>query len=101
MMLKSISVNELKRNQDKFFILDVRTEFEYDEDHLDNALLIPYTELEERHQEMGVEKDTKIAIICRSGNRSLIACRILHDLGYTEVYNVEGGMLAYRNSSLK
>lgn len=74
------------------FLLDVRTLGEYQEAHLANATLIPYTELEGRASELPADKSAPIFVYCRSGQRSAIASGILVDLGYTNVHNMAGGI---------
>lgn len=70
-------------SKEELFILDVRTNEEYDECHLDNAILIPHDEIKERKEE--IPRDKKILIYCRSGNRAGIAASYLK--GY-EIYVV-------------
>jgi rhodanese-related sulfurtransferase len=71
-------------------ILDVRTEDEYNEGHIDKSVLIPLDDLKDRVQEMLKDKDQKILIYCRSGNRSNQAGKILEELGYTNLYDFGG-----------
>jgi rhodanese-related sulfurtransferase len=74
------------------FILDVRTEGEYLQGHLENSFLLPVQVLE---QEIGLiekYKDQDILIYCRSGNRSTVASKILLDAGFTNVYNHRYGI---------
>jgi rhodanese-related sulfurtransferase len=75
------------------FLLDVRTQEEYEEGYIEGATLIPVNDLEARLDE--VPKDKKIIIYCRSGARSMTAANILINNGYEEVYNVQGGIIAW------
>lgn len=77
------------------FILDVRTQPEYDNGHLENSYLIPVSELEYRLDE--VPSDTAILVYCRSGRRSVTASNILLDAGYCDVYNMEAGFNEWRS----
>ena len=81
---------ELLNSTNDIFLLDVRTEEEYDEGHLDNSVLIPLQELELRLNE--IPKDKPILVYCRSGNRSRQAAKILIDNGFLEIYNMTGGI---------
>ncbi len=72
--------------------LDVRTEWEYGHGHIDGFLNIPVDELRERLSEIDPEKP--VYVICQSGLRSYIACRILAGSGYT-CYNFSGGFRFY------
>jgi rhodanese-related sulfurtransferase len=69
-------------------LLDVRNPDEYEEKHVDGALLIPLGELEERLDE--VPKASPLYVICAAGGRSLRAAQALSDAGY-EAVSVAGG----------
>ena len=70
-------------------LVDVRTEEEYEEDHIDGALLFPLDTINENTATEVIDsKDTTIIVYCRSGNRSHQALEILKDLGYTNVYDL-------------
>jgi rhodanese-related sulfurtransferase len=71
------------------FLLDVRTQEEWDEYHVPNATLIPLDQLPNRLSE--VPKDKEIVVICRSGNRSQEGRDILLNAGYTAT-SVTGGI---------
>ncbi|RNI15830.1 rhodanese-like domain-containing protein [Methanohalophilus sp. RSK] len=77
------------------FILDVRTQSEYDNGHLEDSHLIPVSELEGRLDE--VPSETAILVYCRSGRRSVTASNILLDAGYCDVYNMEAGFNEWRS----
>lgn len=96
--MEDITVNELKHrieNGEKFHFLDVREEWEYEEDNL-GADNIPLGELPHRLQELEKLKDEELIIHCRSGARSGNAKKFLEGKGFTKVRNVLGGILAYR-----
>ena len=69
-------------------VLDVRTQEEWDEGHVEGAVLLPVDELRDRLAEIPLEKP--VYVHCKSGQRSYIACRILAGMGY-ECYNLAGG----------
>ncbi|MBL7055266.1 rhodanese-like domain-containing protein, partial [Candidatus Woesearchaeota archaeon] len=75
-----------------FVLIDVRTENEYSEGHINNSILAPYDELNERHKEINLDKNDEIIAYCRTKNRSKIAAEILKSLGYVDVTYVLGGM---------
>ena len=96
--MEDISVNDLKSRLDKgekFLFLDVREEWEYEEDNL-GAKNIPLGELPHRLDELDEFKNDEIVIHCRSGARSGNAKKFLEGKGYSRVRNVLGGILAYR-----
>jgi rhodanese-related sulfurtransferase len=91
--IKNISpkqAKELLEKEKDVYILDVRTEKEYDEVHLKGAHLIPVQELEENIQK--IPKDKKVIIHCAKGKRSEKAYDILKDKGLKELYHLEGGI---------
>jgi len=69
-------------------ILDVRTEEEYAADHIEDAVLIPHTELAGRLAELP-NKDATIIVYCGAGARSKTAAEILVANGYAKVYSIE------------
>ncbi|NVK48795.1 MAG: rhodanese-like domain-containing protein [Cyclobacteriaceae bacterium] len=96
--MEDINVKELKERLDKgdkFVFLDVREEWEYEDDNL-GAVNIPLGELPHRLDELEDKKDQEIIIHCRSGARSGNAKKFLESKGYEKVRNVLGGILAYR-----
>ena len=76
-------------------VLDVRTQSEYDTNHLCNAILIPSTELESRINEVMPYNETEIIVYCHSGGRSATASQTLVDNGFTKVFNIVGGISAW------
>lgn len=90
---KQISAKEAKEIMDsgeEYILLDVRSEEEFAEKHIPGAVLIPHTEIADRAEEELPDKEKKILVYCRSGNRSKIAAQILADLGYTGVFEFGG-----------
>ncbi len=79
-------------------ILDVRTQSEYDEGHLENTVLIPITELESRIDEILQYRDTEIIVYCKVGGRSAQASSILDSNNFTKVFNVQGGITAWESA---
>ena len=88
-----ITQEEAKRIMDsgaEHIILDVREQDEYDQGHIPGAILIPYTEIEERASTDLPDRDELILVYCRSGRRSKIASESLAELGYTNVKEFGG-----------
>jgi rhodanese-related sulfurtransferase len=87
----------MKENPD-MIILDVRKPEELNGPlgKIDGAINIPVQELEKRINELDQYKDKAIAVICKTGHRSLTGTEILLKHGFTKAKNVEGGMTAYR-----
>ena len=94
--MKEITVQELKQLKDSnadYQLIDVREEHEFDEANL-GGHLIPLGDILNRADE--VSKDKKVVVHCRSGKRSATAIQALEsNLGYNNLYNLKGGILAY------
>lgn len=92
-MYEQITAEEAKKIMDsgeEHIILDTREQDEFDEGHIPGAILIPYTEIENKAEEMMPDKDKLILVYCRSGRRSKIAAESLAKLGYTNVKEFGG-----------
>ncbi len=92
-MYEQITPEEAKKIMDsgeENIILDAREQDEFDEGHIPGAILIPYTEIENKAEEMMPDKDKLILVYCRSGRRSKIAAEALSKLGYTNVKEFGG-----------
>ena len=75
---------------DEIIILDVRTEEEYNSEHIPNAILIPNETITDKMPDLLPNPDAEILIYCRSGNRSAQAAKKLIAIGYTKVYDFGG-----------
>ena len=96
--VKSISPDEVRtiikeKSASKYCLLDVRQPVEYEQGHIPGATLIPLAELQSSLSK--VKSDRMTIVYCRSGNRSRSGVGILNGAGFEDVYNMEGGMLAY------
>ncbi len=85
---------EMIDNED-VIILDVRTEEEYRQGHIEDAILIPDYKLDKLAEEKLPDKDATILIYCRSGNRSKLSSHLLIGMGYQNIYDF-GGILDWR-----
>ena len=95
--MKEISVQELKEkidNGEDFQLIDVREDFEYEVSNL-GGLLIPLGGILIEADK--VARDKFVVVQCRSGKRSAAAIMQLEQLGYTNLYNLQGGILAWAN----
>ena len=91
-----ITVEELKSRldrKDKFVLLDVREQFEWDVARIPGAKLIPLGDLASRMSEL--DSADEIVIHCKSGVRSAKALRDLQKAGFSKLSNVTGGILAW------
>ena len=94
--MNTLTVQELKSlrdSHDDHFLLDVRQPDEWEQANIPGATLIPLGELPERFSEL--PRDQKLIVHCKAGGRSARACGFLLEQGFTDVWNVEGGMDAW------
>lgn len=92
---KTISKNKVKEILEKKegILLDVRTDDEYLEKHVEGSIHIPLNELSERADEL--DKNKLYITFCRSGVRSKSAAFILQNLGFEKIYNSQEGILTW------
>ncbi len=83
-----------------FVILDVRTAEEFASGYIENAINIDYYSDTFRDELNNLDKDKSYLIYCHSGNRSGKALDIMAELGFKEVYNMLGGMIAWNAEGL-
>lgn len=99
--MKTIDVAELNqklKNGEKLHLVDVRETFEHDEFNI-GGILLPLGEI--RMGDTGKIdhlKDEEVYLYCRSGNRSGQAALILETMGFSNLTNVVGGMLAWQEN---
>lgn len=82
-------------------ILDVREDSEWNEQHIPGAIHIPLAQLPGRLAELKSYQDSQIIAQCRSGRRSAQASDVLKSAGFSKVYNMEGGIIAWEKAGLK
>jgi rhodanese-related sulfurtransferase len=82
----------LLKKDNNITVLDVRTNREYNNKHLKNAIHIPVQVLSKELDKLENDKNKRILVYCKSGNRSITASRILEKNGFTPI-NVKGGII--------
>lgn len=80
------------RDDSEWRLIDVREQDEYDQVHVKGVELFPLSKL--KQGQLPEPDDRKVAVICRSGGRSQMACQILEKNGWGECTNIDGGTLA-------
>src|SRR6201985_2498735 len=93
--MQEITVQELKEkidNKEDFQLIDVREDFEYETSNIGGQLIPLGGILIEADK---ISKDKPVVIMCRSGKRSAAAIAQLEALGYTNLSNLQGGILAW------
>jgi rhodanese-related sulfurtransferase len=85
----------------KAVIVDVREDSEWNEQHIPGAIHIPLAQLNERLSELKQYKDSPVITQCKSGRRSAKALDELKSAGFSKVYNMDGGIMAWEKAGLK
>ena len=87
----TITYDEMKRINEKYSLIDVRSRQEYREGHLNKSINIPLFDIERGNYNFS-SKDLLIILYCQSGTRSIKALQILRRKGYSRVYQLNGGL---------
>lgn len=104
--ITNISVQEaiklIEENIDntKFIILDVRTGEEYKAGHIENSINIDYKSPKFKENVSNLDKEKIYLTYCRSGRRSANSAEIMEDLGFENIYMIEGGIVAWDKAGL-
>ena len=91
-------VMDMMTGGEKVTVIDVRSADEFNGGHVPQARLIPLPVLGKRLKE--TPKDRPVVVTCASGMRSRMASEQLMEQGYENVYNMKGGMMAWRRAGL-
>jgi len=98
--VKTVTVTELKqakKNKEKFILVDVREDSERAVNKIEGSSHLKLGDVKKGFEKKfaKTKKDDKIILYCRSGRRSETAALILQDLGYSNVFSLQGGILDY------
>lgn len=89
----------LLREKD-YYLIDVRTHWEYNRSHIENAVNISYLGGKFRKSLSTLDTSKPIFIYCETAHRSPYAANILHDIGFREIYDLAGGFRQWRKQNL-
>ena len=92
-MIYSISINELLKKENDAYIIDIRSNQSYNNNHIPNAKNIPSMTLISNPSKY-LEKDKTYYLYCQKGTTSIKICSLLNNLGYKTV-NINGGYEAW------
>jgi len=97
--LTTVSVHDMAAGlAEGALVLDVREPFEYADAHAAGTVLVPLATVAGRADEF--PKDEPVFVFCRTGNRSLAAAEALVAAGFSDVRNVDGGIVAWHAAGL-
>lgn len=96
----NVSATQLKAMLDKKDFAFVNVHIPYEGEIAKTDTLIPYNEIEKNLDKLPADKNARIVLYCRSGRMSALAAKTLVRLGYTNVWNMEGGMIAWETLGL-
>jgi sulfur-carrier protein adenylyltransferase/sulfurtransferase len=101
-VVPEVTVDQVKQrlagNGKQVHLIDVREKEEYREGHLPGAVSVPRGFLEMQIEEKVPDRDAEVIAYCQGGTRSLIAAKILKDMGYANVVSMAGGFGAWKGA---
>jgi len=96
-MITATELNQVMQKED-IVLIDVHTP---EQQHIKGTdLVIPYNEIEKYQVKLPKDKNTAIYLYCQGGPMGEAAAKSLYELGYRNLYNLEGGAKAWRKASL-
>jgi rhodanese-related sulfurtransferase len=101
--IKEVDVDQLKALQssgEKFVLVDVREDNEWDAGHAKGAVHIGKGVIERDIEPKVPKKDARLVLYCGGGSRSALAADALMKMGYTNVFSLAGGFGAYKSAGL-
>jgi NADPH-dependent 2,4-dienoyl-CoA reductase/sulfur reductase-like enzyme/peroxiredoxin family protein/TusA-related sulfurtransferase/rhodanese-related sulfurtransferase len=93
---KQVALADLEKEKQGAILVDARTSLEYGLEHLEGAVNIPFVTLRNHLDQLPKDKNAKIIVYCNVGLTAYQWIRVAVNLGYTNLYNVEGGMRLYK-----
>ena len=99
MPARALELIEENRDNPDFVILDVRTEDEFTQGHIENAVNIDFYSETFQDELDSLDKDKIYLVYCQSANRSGNAVKIMAELGFREVYNMLGGIVLWQTQN--
>lgn len=100
-MVSPLQVYEAVYGKGNMQLIDVRTEEEYEVSHLKNAQNICVTSGDFKEKVASLDKMKPVYVYCRSGKRSSKAAMILIEMGFTKVYDLQGGHQSWQKEGLE
>ena len=91
----NVSVTQLKAMLDKKDFAFINVHIPYEGEIANTDAFVPYNKIDKNLDKLPADKNAKIVLYCRSGRMSTLAAETLIRLGYANVWNVDGGMIAW------
>ena len=88
----------ISKSDHKPVLLDVRTQSEYNDGHIQDAINIPHDQILKEPQLLSAYKDSQVVVFCRSGVRAGKVIEMLEGLGFKEIIDIDGDMLAWNEA---
>ena len=85
---------------DDLVILDVRTQEEFDEGHIEGAVMLDFYRDDFADELATFDRDVPYVLYCRSGSRSEQARQLMEDLGFASVEDIDGGIVGWQEAGL-
>ncbi|GAA4292790.1 rhodanese-like domain-containing protein [Aestuariibaculum suncheonense] len=95
------SATEMVNNTSKLQLIDVRTPEEYNSGHLEGATNIDFFSDSFREDIEKLDKHKPVLVYCKSGGRGSKSAAIFKELGFTKIYNMEGGITSWNDAGYK
>ena len=89
--ITSQQLSDFLSNDEDIILLDIRTEDEYQAGHIQGAQWFPRGKLEYYVQDLIKDPESRVVLYCRTGGRSALATLTMHDMGYINVVDLNGG----------
>jgi rhodanese-related sulfurtransferase len=102
--LKSVELNQWKNTYDNnkdYVVIDVRTQQEFNEGHIENAINIDFYSDNFEDQLNNLDKNENYLIYCRSGARSSKSLALMKDLEFNHVLDLSGGIVGWNSAGYK
>ena len=96
----SVAAEILADPPDDLVILDVRTQEEFDEGYVEGAAMLDFYSADFAEQLAELDRDVPYVVYCRSGNRSGQTVEMMDELGFENVTDVDGGIVAWSDAGL-
>ena len=96
-----VTPEELSLKQEEIVLIDVRTPGEFERGHIENSVNINIADRSFKEEVGKLDRSEPVYVYCKVGGRSAKAASILREMGFEEVYDLEGGIRNWKKSGMK